>query len=114
MAGNTRVLTLDELKYFNDRYTFSYMDNYLLVHCSVLNKRTFHDMSKGFSLKSPVRKITISKDAMKIWKDNYAEEYSLIEVQNAINTLMITYQDVNPSQLDRELKKQRSKYNNTL
>ena len=71
-------------------------------------------MSKGFSLKSPIRKITISKDAMKIWKENYAEEYSLIEVQNAINTLMITYQDVNQSQLDRELKKIRSKYNNAL
>ena len=38
MAGNLRALTLDELKYFNDRYTFSYIEGYILVHCNILNK----------------------------------------------------------------------------
>lgn len=112
MPGNLRSLTLDELRYFNDRYTFSYVENYVLVHCTVLNKRTFHDINKSFSLKSPVRKLTISKEAIEIWKDNYINEYSLIEVQNAISNLLITYQDVNKNQLDRELKRIRSKINN--
>lgn len=114
MAGNLRALSLEELKYFNDRYTFKCLDNYLLVHCTVLNKRTFHDMSKSFSLKSPLRKVTIQKDTMKLWKEKYMEDYTLIEVQSAINNLIITYQDVNESQLDRELKKLKSKYNNLI
>lgn len=114
MAGNLRALTLDELKYFNDRYTFSYIEGYILVHCNILNKKTFHDTNKSFSLKSPVRKVTISKEAIDFWKDNYYEDYSLIEVQNAISSLVITYQEVNKSQLDRELKKIRSKYNNSI
>ena len=42
------------------------------------------------------------------------EDYTLIEVQSAINNLIITYQDVNESQLDRELKKLKSKYNNLI
>ena len=71
-------------------------------------------MSKSFSLKSPLRKVTIQKDTMKWWKERYMEDYTLIEVQSAINNLIITYQDVNESQLDRELKKLKSKYNNLI
>ena len=47
-----------------------------------------------------------------IWE--FYNEYTLIEVQNAINTLIITYQEVNKSQLDRELKRIKSKYNNMV
>ena len=69
---------------------------------------------KSFSLLTPVRKLTITKKAIDIWRESYMDKYSLIEVQTAMNILIITYNDINKSQLDDELKRLRSKFNNTI
>ena len=39
MAKNLRALTIDELKYFLDRYDISIVDNYILVSCKGKNKK---------------------------------------------------------------------------
>lgn len=110
---NIKTLSVDELKYFLDRYDIKLTDNYILVYCSDPKRKTFHDIG-DFNLVTPIRKIKISKQAIDIWKERYMDDYSLIEVQNAINFLTITYRNINNSQLDNQLRKIRSKYNNTL
>ena len=104
MAGNLKALTIDELKYFLDRYVITTAGNYIVVECKTLNRKTLHDLDKDFQLSTPVRKINISKQAIDIWVKDYIDTYSLIEVQNAINTLIITYQNVNDSQIKEQLK----------
>ena len=102
---NLKVLSEDELKYFLDRYTIKIVGSYVLVHCENPKRNTVHNMNDSFSLTTPVRKIKISKDAINYWKDVFMDKYSLIEVQNAMNFLQITYRTVNISQLTKQLKK---------
>ena len=67
MAGNLKALSIDELKYFLDRYDISLVGDYILVNCKTLKRKTLHDLDKGFELSTPVRKINISKNAIDIW-----------------------------------------------
>lgn len=114
MAGNLKALTIDELKYFVDRYDIELVDKYIVVNCKTLKRKTLHDLDAGFELSTPVRKINISKKAIDLWKDQYIGKYSLIEVQNAINTLIITYQNLNDTQISEQLKRTKSLFNNTI
>ena len=114
MAGNLKALSLEELKYFLDRYNIDLIENYIVVTCKTLNRKTLHDLDKGFPLSTSIKKINITKQAIDIWRKSYIGYYSLIEVQNAINTLIITYQNVNDSQIKEQLKRTKSKLNNTI
>lgn len=114
MAGNLKALSVDELKYFLDRYDIKLLDDYILVTCKTLNRKTLHDLDKGFPLSTPIKKMNITKQAIELWKNDYKDSYSLIEVQNAINTLIITYQNVNDFQIREQLKRTKSKYFNTI
>lgn len=114
MAGNLKALSIDELKYFLDRYEITLNGDYIVVICKTLDRKTLHDLDKGFPLSTPVKKMNITKQAIDIWRNNYVGHYSLIEVQNAINTLIITYQNVNDSQIKEQLRRTKSKYNNSI
>ena len=114
MAGNLKALSIDELKYFLNRYDIKLVGNYIAVICKTLNRKTLHDLDKGFPLSTDIKKINITKQAIDLWIKDYLDSYSLIEVQNAINTLIVTYQNVNDSQIKEQLKRTKSKYLNTI
>ena len=102
---NVHLLSADEHKYFNEKYRFSIKDDSVLVQINGFNRTTAHPLTKSFSLKTPVRKLTISTQALKIWSENFygniryqvnkVDKYTLIDVQNAINILIVSYQEIN-------------------
>lgn len=92
MKNNARVLTEEELKFFNDKYSFEIRDDLVFVKTSNFNRLTVHKAVKGFSLSTSIRKLTISSDAINAWNEHFREKYSLIDVQNAINKLIVMYQ----------------------
>lgn len=112
MTGNIKALTNDELKFVVSRYEFQSVDNYVIVHCN--NKNTIHDKSTAFSLLLPLerRRIKITTRAIDLWDKKYLNKYSLVEVQNAINTLIVTYQNPNEENIDGQLKRTRAKLDN--
>lgn len=112
MTGNIKALTTDELHFVLSKYKFSLFENYILVESN--GRKTLHDKTKGFSLLLPLerRRIKITTKAIDFWVDKYLEKYSLIEVQNAINTLVVTYQNVTNENLKGQLERARSKLNN--
>ena len=112
MTGNIKALTNDELKFVVSKYQFELFENYVVVCTN--GRRTLHDKTKGFSLLLPLgrRRVNISTKAIDLWTKKYVEKFSLIEVQNAINTLLVTYQNPSDDNVDGQLKRSRSKLDN--
>lgn len=112
MTGNTKALTNEELEFVMGKYKFELFDDYIVVCTN--GRRTLHKKDDSFSLLLPLerRRIKITKKAIDIWIDKYQNKYTLIEVQNAINTLVVTFQNVTNDSLDGQLERSRSKLNN--
>ena len=112
MTGNTKALTNDELKFIVDKYEFSLFQDFVVV--STNNRKTLHDRTKGFSLLLPLarRRVKITPKAIELWIENYMSKYSLIEVQNALNTLVVTYQSLSKDNINAQLERSRSKLDN--
>ena len=110
MAKNLRALTDEELEYMNDKYEFEVFNNqYIVVKTKGYNRTTLHPIDQQFALSSSIRKVTISVQAIKLWIDKYMGKCSLIDVQNAISTLIVTYQDVNETTIDECINKKSTK-----
>lgn len=112
MPGNIKALTNEELKFIVEKYHFELFENYVVV--STNNRKTLHDKSTSFSLLLPLerRRIKITSRAIDLWIEKYIDKYSLIEVQNAINTLTVTYQNPNEENIDGQLKRTKTKLDN--
>lgn len=114
MAGNLKAFDTGELKFFLDRYDITAVDGGVLVSCKGMNRKILHSYDEGFPLSTKIKKINITVEAMETWREKYQGKYSLIEVQNAINTLIITYQKPDASLIDSELKRIRSLLDNAI
>ena len=103
---NLRALTGDELLYLTKNYEFEDLGKYIVVSFTGDSRKTktVHDSSEGFSISSKVRRINITKQAIDLWVSGYKYQYSLIEVQNAINTLIVTYRDLTTEEIDNQLR----------
>ena len=102
MAKNLRALTDEELKYINEKYTFEvFKDEYIIVKCQT--RKTLHAIGKSFALSTPIRKVAISTTAIDMWLQLFVDKYSLIDVQNAISTLTITYQPINRETVENQI-----------
>ena len=112
MRGNTKALTNEELKFVVDKYSFELFDNSIIVKTN--NRKTLHDRNESFSLLLPLerRRIKITSKAIDLWIKSYMNKYSLIEVQNAINTLCVTFQNVTEENIHQQLERSRSKLDN--
>lgn len=94
--SNIKLLTKDERRYFKNNYAFSIKDDFILVKFNGYGRTVAHPIDEDFSIASKVRKIKISKDAIKLWKDKFQNtEYSVIDIQDAMNALLISYQATN-------------------
>ncbi len=102
--SNIKLLTKDERKFFNDNYLFDVKDDFILVKLKDYGRIVAHNANEDFSISSKVRKIKISKEAIKLWKDNFINtDTTLIDVQNAMNALIIAYQATNYSDVKNQL-----------
>lgn len=112
MPGNIKALTNEELKFALGKYAFEMSGDYVVV--KVNNRRTVHPADKAFSLLLPLerRRIKVTPKAISLWEKRYLERYSLLEVQNAINTLAVMFQNMSEANIDAQLKRARSKLDN--
>lgn len=93
-ARNIKVISQDELDYLNTLYTFDIEEDLIGVLCK--GRLTFHNIDRPFTISTPIRKITITLDAINYWirqKDDSG--YSLFDIQNTMNLLKVIYQEVN-------------------
>ena len=109
VSNNTRALSQAEIEYLNDRYSFELIGDYIITKVKGYDRKVLHDIDKSFVLNTPIRKISISKEAIDLWMNFFRlDGYTLIDVQNAISSLIVTYQDVTEpdvkSILDRKVK----------
>lgn len=110
MIKNLKALLPEELEYINLKYNFEILeDKYIVVSCNDYNRKTLHNANKSFILNTSIRHITITLDAINYWKNNFKENYTLMDVQNAINELILTYQDVSIKSLNKQLLRKNSK-----
>ena len=105
MAKNTKALNDLELHYIKTNYLFDADEKYIYVSYKNSSKVVVHPISHNFILSTKVRKITILVEAINLWINKYKNNYSLIEVQNALNTLAVTYQPITNENIELQLKK---------
>lgn len=92
MSRNVKVLNDDELNYIKNIYDFILVNDLVVVKAKSYNRSVAHCIDKSFKLNTRVRVFTITTDAINFWIKNL--KYNLIDVQNSINKLIVTYQDV--------------------
>ena len=104
--NNLSILSKDDLKYLNDTYEITIDDNQsmLFVKPKHYDRTVCHPTNRNFAINSKVKKVTITVEAIEIWKKHF-KEYSLFDVQNAINTLIIMYQHPEETNVLEQLKK---------
>lgn len=109
--SNIRLLTKDELKFFKENYSFIIKEDVILVKFKGYDRIVAHPIDSDFSIASKVRKIKISKEAISLWKDKFkATEYTVIDIQNAMNALTIGYQATDYNDVKNQLEIIKSKY----
>lgn len=110
-AGNTKALTSSELDFVLSKYEFELVGDYVIVKAN--QRKTLHDKHQDFSLLLPLerKRVKISTRAIDLWERKYIGEYSLIEVQNAMNALQVMFQSPNEANVDDWLKRAKSKLN---
>lgn len=105
-SGAIRLLTKEELNYFNEMYSFEVAGDFILVKTKNINRTTVHSVNEGFSLRlSSSRRLNISAQAVKMWLEKFKNsKYSIIDVQNAMNALIISYQQLRYEDVISQLK----------
>lgn len=112
--NNIKLLSQAQLEKLNVKYSFYIEGDMIVVSCSGYNRSTLHPKDKPFHINSRKyvkRKICFNLDAIEIWLKLVEEKckYSLFDVQQAVNTLAITYQQVNYDNVKKFLSKPKLK-----
>lgn len=100
---NVKPLEKEELDYIDKNYLLTLKDDYIIVQKVGYNRKVMHDVNELFDLNTSKRKIRITPVAIKYWIDNFQNKYSLVAVQNAINELIVCYQDVSLENIQEHL-----------
>lgn len=113
--NNIKLLTDDELEYFKSKYYFELDGDDVVVKLTNRDKFTRHNRYQSFSINcKELRKITFTADAIDIWsKLMDTTPYTLVDVQQALNMLLLTYQEITLDSVLRVLIKGHVKIQNT-
>lgn len=104
-SSRLRLLSKTERQYFNNNYNFKLHDNMLLVSKKDFNRVVAHSITSDFCINSPIRKIKISAEAIQMWKTYFEKsKYSVVDIQNAINILTMSYQKIGYEEVVSQLK----------
>lgn len=96
-SNNTRVLTPEEYETYKTKYSFIVFEDNIAVKVKDYNRVTLHSFKETFSINAkPCRKMSFTPEAMSIWKQMLKSnpQTNLIDVQQAVNKLHITYQKI--------------------
>ena len=105
--GAIKLLTKDELDYFNSIYSFDLLENFIQVKVKDFNRITSHPINQNFSIRMTTsRRLTITTDSINMWIQHFKDKtkYTLIDVQNAINALRLSYQNLRYEDVISQLK----------
>lgn len=99
---NIHCLAKDERQYFNEKYDFSIVKNDddtedVVVKIIDYNRMNRHSIDTKFSLLTCIRRLTITVEAMHMWRDHFygkTKEFTLIDIQDAMNRLTVSYQEL--------------------
>lgn len=118
--NNIKILTERLREQLNLKFRFELKDDKILVGTSTNRRITAHDANKPFHINSrenPKRKMIFSIDAINIWKrylltDEAKDKeicHTLIDIQNAVNMLTITFQNITYDNVMSVLKRESQK-----
>lgn len=106
-TNNIHVLSEDEVEMLNNMFKHELKDDQILQTPVKFKRTTAYPVDRSFSVVytyfNRKRKITIQAYTIKVWIDNFKDKYTLFEVQNAINKLLITYQTPNVVDIKEKL-----------
>ena len=104
--SNIRLLTKDERQFFKDNYEIIVNNGFILVINKHYKRITAHPIDVDFAIASKVRKIKITTEAINLWKEKFINtDVSLIEIQNAMNALTLSYQYTNYEDVKNQLER---------
>lgn len=106
--NNVKLMTTVELNELKEKYSFELNNsNNILVKTKTNSRLTYHNINKPFRINIIGKRVVVfSKDAIDIWKDLYEKyNYSLLDVQNAVNKLYISFQEINKENVQKILSK---------
>lgn len=104
-GGNIKVLTSEELKFFNENYeiTFDEKATMVFVRSLIVNRVVVHPRGEPFSVYGKDRIIKISPYAIDYVCNNLDKGYSVFDVQNAINLLLVSYRQPSYEDINNQL-----------
>ena len=104
--NNVKLLTATQLDKLNDKYEFFVEDNDIVVKMRHYNRSTKHPLDKSFFINSKIRKISFSLDAINLWlKLKDETKYTLLDIQQAVNSAYVLYIEINEKNILDLLKK---------
>lgn len=108
--NNIKVLTVDQLRRFNQKYVFDVDDDDIIVTINGYDRITRHPKNESFEINSQTtvkRKVRFTLEAINFWLElrETPLKPSLFDVQQAVNILTISYQKVDKENVIRLLKK---------
>lgn len=98
----------DEIQKFNDLYDISIEGDNVVVKCKNYTRTRVHPKNEEFCINSKVKRITFTKDAIDFF-EKHQSKYTLIEVQNVVNILSISLQNITEENIKRILNRERRK-----
>lgn len=106
---NTRILTKEELEYLVEKYKFRMLnDTTIGVKTTTCVRENTHSALERFTINTPIKRITITPAAITYWKQLKKKPH-LIAVQNALNILSITYQEISVEEIANQIEKNSTK-----
>jgi hypothetical protein len=90
--SNNRALTSEELKKFESNYNITLQNDSLCIRSLSRDVSRLHPVNKKLVI-SPrnIRKLTITVEAIDMWKNYFVFSYSIFRIQNAMTNLNIQY-----------------------
>ena len=99
-----KLLTEEQLQLLKDKYEIECQKNKVFVKLKTRNHTVMHEMNEAFSLRCDNRRVTINPKAMQMWQKHF-KNYSLFDVQHAINELAIDRINATPATVAEKLKR---------
>ena len=112
--NNIKHLSSGMLEKLNEKYYFDVEDDDIIVGLNHYQRITRHPQTKPFHINSTCdikRKICFNLVAINFWLQFHEDglPFSLFDVQQAVNVLTITYQDIDRDSVLKFLKKPQTK-----
>ena len=103
-----KLLSDDDIDLLKRKYIIEIKDDFLTIRTTHHNRVLFHELNDKIRVRYNDKTMIITPFAIKCWKNKFSS-YSLIEVQNAINTLTVLNQKVSDEAIDNLFKRKHTK-----